>query len=153
MSFASTSLYWPPSRGCIFKHAGLSDEEYWVVFSSLHSNMSACGAWWRLKAPCYFSAVLNKNSIWKLVILDYAICNLLCRTGSWRCNNDTTAMITIFCSVVLSVIQGIALNTGVLPFSKGRALQPPHPRYHGVRQREWGTLVAEITNQNIGRRI
>ena len=32
-------------------------------------------------------------------------------------------MITIFCTVVLSVIQGIALNTGVLPFSKGRALQ------------------------------
>ena len=25
--------------------------------------------------------------------------------------------------MVLSVIQGIALNTGVLPFSKGRALQ------------------------------
>jgi hypothetical protein len=25
--------------------------------------------------------------------------------------------------MVLSVIQGVALNTGVLPFSKGRALQ------------------------------
>ena len=35
---------------------------------------------------------------------------------------DATAMITIFCTVVLSVIQGIALNTGVLPFSKGKAL-------------------------------
>jgi hypothetical protein len=35
---------------------------------------------------------------------------------------DTIAMITIFCTVVLSVIQGVALNTGVLPFSKGRAL-------------------------------
>jgi hypothetical protein len=32
-------------------------------------------------------------------------------------------MITIFCTVALSVIQGVALNTGVLPFSKGRALQ------------------------------
>jgi hypothetical protein len=32
-------------------------------------------------------------------------------------------MITIFCTVVLSVIQGVALNTGVLLFSKGRALQ------------------------------
>jgi hypothetical protein len=32
-------------------------------------------------------------------------------------------MITIFCTVVLSVIQRVALNTGVLPFSKGRALQ------------------------------
>jgi hypothetical protein len=31
-------------------------------------------------------------------------------------------MITIFCIVVLSVIRGISLNTGVLPFSKGRAL-------------------------------
>jgi hypothetical protein len=36
---------------------------------------------------------------------------------------DAIAMITIFCTVVLSVIQGVALNTGVLPFSKGRALQ------------------------------
>jgi hypothetical protein len=35
---------------------------------------------------------------------------------------DTIAMTTIFCTVVLSVIQGVALNTGVLPFSKGRAL-------------------------------
>jgi hypothetical protein len=32
-------------------------------------------------------------------------------------------MITIFYTVVLSVIQGVALNTGVLPFSMGRALQ------------------------------
>jgi hypothetical protein len=31
-------------------------------------------------------------------------------------------MITIFYTVVLSVIQGVALNIGVLPFSKGRAL-------------------------------
>jgi hypothetical protein len=36
---------------------------------------------------------------------------------------DTIAMITIFCNVVLSVIQGVALNTGVLPLAKGRALQ------------------------------
>jgi F420-0:gamma-glutamyl ligase-like protein len=35
---------------------------------------------------------------------------------------DTIAMITIFCTVVLSVIQGIALNIGVLPFLKGRVL-------------------------------
>jgi hypothetical protein len=35
---------------------------------------------------------------------------------------DTIAMIIIFCTVVLLVIQGVALNTGVLPFSKGRAL-------------------------------
>jgi hypothetical protein len=32
-------------------------------------------------------------------------------------------MNTIFCTVVLSVIPGIALNTGVLSFSKGRTLQ------------------------------
>jgi hypothetical protein len=32
-------------------------------------------------------------------------------------------MITIFCTVVLSVIQGVALNTVVLPLSKGRMLQ------------------------------
>jgi hypothetical protein len=37
---------------------------------------------------------------------------------------DIIAMITIFYTVVLSVIQGVALNTGVLPFSKGRALDP-----------------------------
>jgi hypothetical protein len=36
---------------------------------------------------------------------------------------DTIAMITKFCTMVLSVIQGIALDTRVLPFSKGRALQ------------------------------
>jgi hypothetical protein len=29
-----------------------------------------------------------------------------------------SAMTTIFCSVVLSVIQGVALNTGVLLFQK-----------------------------------
>jgi hypothetical protein len=43
-------------------------------------------------------------------------------------NFDTIAMITIFCTVVLSVIQGVAHNTGVLPFSKGRALQRFSPR-------------------------
>ena len=48
---------------------------------------------------------------------------LICRTGSLRCNIDTIAMNTIFCTVVLSVIQGVALNTGVLPLLKGRALQ------------------------------
>jgi hypothetical protein len=36
---------------------------------------------------------------------------------------NTIAMITIFCSMVLPVIQGVALNIGILPFSKGRALQ------------------------------
>jgi hypothetical protein len=35
-----------------------------------------------------------------------------------RCNFDIIAVITKFCTVVLSVIQGIALNTGVLPFQK-----------------------------------
>jgi hypothetical protein len=39
---------------------------------------------------------------------------------------DTIAMITIFCTVVLSVIQGVALNIVVLPFSKGRALHTKH---------------------------
>jgi hypothetical protein len=38
---------------------------------------------------------------------------------------DIIAMNTIFCTVVLSVIQGVALNTGVLSFSKGRALHHP----------------------------
>jgi hypothetical protein len=36
---------------------------------------------------------------------------------------DTIAVNTTFCTVVLSVIQGIALNTAVLPFANGRALQ------------------------------
>jgi hypothetical protein len=35
---------------------------------------------------------------------------------------DTIAMSTIFYTVVLLVIQGVALNTGVLPLSKGRTL-------------------------------
>jgi hypothetical protein len=30
---------------------------------------------------------------------------------------------------------------------------PPHSRYHGVRQREWGTWEAQITDCNTGRRI
>jgi hypothetical protein len=42
-----------------------------------------------------------------------------------RCNFDAIAIITIFCTVVLSVIQGVALNTKVLPFSKGRVLHCP----------------------------
>src|SRR4051812_4944300 len=46
-----------------------------------------------------------------LIVLDY------------RCNNDATAMITNILYCVLSVIQGIALYTGILPFSKGRVLQ------------------------------
>jgi hypothetical protein len=36
-------------------------------------------------------------------------------------------MITVFCTVVLSVIQRIALNTEVLPFSKRRTPQTPFP--------------------------
>jgi hypothetical protein len=35
---------------------------------------------------------------------------------------DTIAMISIICIVVLSVIQEVALNIRVLPFSKGRTL-------------------------------
>jgi hypothetical protein len=46
------------------------------------------------------------------------ICNWICIVEI-----DTIAMNTTFCTVVLSVIQGIALNTGVLPFAKDRALQ------------------------------
>jgi hypothetical protein len=34
-------------------------------------------------------------------------------------------MITIFCTMVLLVIQGVALNIGVMPFSKGRTLHIP----------------------------
>src|SRR3954471_24903244 len=54
-----------------------------------------------------------------LIVLDY------------RCNNDATAMITNILYCVLSVIQGIALNTGILPFSKGRVLQVPSSTGHG----------------------
>ena len=57
--------------------------------------------------------------IWTMLV----VFSLICRTGSLRCNIDTIAMNTIFCTVVLSVIQGVALNTGVLPLLKGRALQ------------------------------
>src|SRR3954465_14344395 len=53
-----------------------------------------------------------------LIVLDY------------RCNNDATAMIYYILYCVLSVIQGIALNTGILPFSKGRVL---HSAPHWVR--------------------
>jgi hypothetical protein len=49
-------------------------------------------------------------------------------------------MITTFCTVVLSVIQGVALNTRVLPFSKGRALQRRLYRLH-----QTSTIAAYIT--------
>jgi hypothetical protein len=58
----------------------------------------------------------------------YALCYVT-RKVEYLCNwiyvviFEIIAMITIFYTVVLSVIQGIALNTGVLPFAKGRALQ------------------------------
>jgi hypothetical protein len=50
-----------------------------------------------------------------------------------RCNFNIIAMITTFCTVVLSVIQEITFNIGVLPFSKGRALH---------------IFIAEDTNQD-----
>jgi hypothetical protein len=37
-------------------------------------------------------------------------------------------MIAIFCTVVQSVIQGVALNIEVLPFLKGRVLHESKPR-------------------------
>jgi hypothetical protein len=40
-------------------------------------------------------------------------------------------MITYFVLWCYLLIQGMALNTGVLPFDKGRAL---HPNPHGRRQ-------------------
>ena len=57
--------------------------------------------------------------------MDYASCIFLLYPDLDVVIIDATAMITIFCTVVLSVIHGIALNTGVLPFSKGGALQSP----------------------------
>jgi hypothetical protein len=58
------------------------------------------------------------------------LCFLLCICKVGDLNNwismvnfDTIAVITTFCTMVLSVIQGVAHNKGVLPFSKGRALQ------------------------------
>jgi hypothetical protein len=65
----------------------------------------------KMEAPCYFVILLWICKIWDL-------CNWICDVIF-----DTIVMITIFCTMVLSVIQGIALNTGVLPYSKGGALQ------------------------------
>src|SRR3954454_9090914 len=91
------------------------------VISSLHSNMTACGVMMKtegsmllfplcsLKTP-YFKLVTLTMRIVFLIVLDY------------RCNIDATAMITNILYCVLSVIQGIAVNTGILPFSKGRVL-------------------------------
>jgi hypothetical protein len=78
--------------------------------SSLHSNMSAYGTWWRWR----LIAIILSDVYHKIEDL----CNWI-----YVVIFDTIVMITIFCTVVLSGIQGIALNTGVLPFSKGRALQ------------------------------
>jgi hypothetical protein len=48
----------PHSCGCIFKCAGYSEEEWFDRISSLHSNMSACGAWWTWRlTTTLFSAV------------------------------------------------------------------------------------------------
>jgi hypothetical protein len=46
---------------------------------------------------------------------------------------NTIAMITIFCTVVLSVIQGVALNIGVLPLAKGRVLHLYDSSYQPIK--------------------
>jgi hypothetical protein len=56
----------------------------------------------KMEAHCHF--VFRRESI------RFETCNWICDVIF-----DTIAMIPIFCTVVLSVIQGIALNTGVPP--------------------------------------
>jgi hypothetical protein len=50
-------------------------------------------------------------------------------------------MITMFCGVVLSVIQGVALNMGVLSFSKGRA--PQLMRVNSANVLDEGIMIGE----------
>jgi hypothetical protein len=70
------------------------------------------------------------------------LCFLLCtRKDEDLCNWIYVVILILlqwllFCTVVLWVIQGVALNAGVLPFSKGRALQ------------NWSSIWAEIWRIN-----
>src|SRR3954453_7996101 len=91
------------------------------VFSSLHSNMTACGVMMKTEGSMLLFPLCSLKTLFKLVTLTMRIVFLF--VLDCRCNNDATAMITNILYCVLSVIQGIALNTGILPFSKGRVLQ------------------------------
>jgi hypothetical protein len=96
--------------GCIFKHAGFySDKERFV------------GS--RVYIPTYLPVAHDEDG--GSLLLCFMLCTRkvedLC-IWIYVVIFDTIAMIIIFYTVVLSVIQGVALNTGVLPFSKGRAL-------------------------------
>jgi hypothetical protein len=95
--------------GYIFKSAGYSDEERLVgsrvyIPTCLPMARDEDGG----SLPLYFLLWFCK--VWYLCNRIYVV------------TFDTIARITIICTVVLSVIQGIALNTGVLPFLKGRTL-------------------------------
>src|SRR3954453_16201577 len=92
------------------------------VFSSLHSNMSACGVMMKTEGSMLLFPLCSIKTLYQASHLDYANCNFLIILD-YRCNNDATAMIYYILYCVLSVIQGIAFNTGILPFSKGRVLK------------------------------
>jgi hypothetical protein len=95
--------------GYIFKCASFSDEEQFV------------GSW--VYIPTCLPVACDEDGgslslcfpLWICKVWD--LCNWICIVIF-----DTIAMINIF-HTMLSVIQGVAINTGVLPFSKGRALQ------------------------------
>jgi hypothetical protein len=99
-------FYW----GCIFKRVVLSDEERFVG-SRVYIPTCLPVARDEDGGSLLLCFMLCTHKVEDLCIWIYVVIF------------DTIAMITIFCTVVLSVIQGVALNKGVLPFSKGRALQ------------------------------
>jgi hypothetical protein len=69
----------------------------------------------KMETHCYYAFYCVTHKVEDLCICIYIVIF------------DTIAMINIFCTMVLSVIQGVALITGVLPLAKCRALHCPTP--------------------------
>ena len=116
----------PHLWGCIFKCAGFSEEEWLVRISSLHSNMTACGTWrrWRLIADLFPLLLLWTICLFELVHETMQFVRLFYYYPlDQQCSLMLLQWIFHFVMCMLSVIPGIACNTGVLPLSKGGALQ------------------------------
>jgi hypothetical protein len=74
----------------------------------------------KIEAHCYYALCCVTRKVEDLCIWIYVVIF------------DTIAMITIFYTVVLSVIQRVALNTRVLPLAKGRALQQNSRKHDAI---------------------
>ena len=117
----------PLSWGCIFKCAGWYDKE-WGLGSRVYiptclpvahdEDEGSLLLSFRCVSSMYYSDVVlvfETMQVVRILILVYL---------DQRCNKlILLLLISILCTVVLSVIQGIALNTGVQLWAKSGALQ------------------------------